>query len=208
MKLVDLTITDFMQTLGSDAPAPGGGSASALAGATGVSLLKMVTELTIGKNKYAEFESEMIEVRDKAQVLQHQLLVAIDEDTESFNEVSAVFAMPKETDEDKLKRSQAMQKALRNATITPFNVMTLLSDVLTLTSRAVGKSNTNASSDLGVAAVQVKAALQGAWLNVLINLGGIKDEQFVAEYKEKGKVLLIKGCQLADTIFEEIEKSL
>lgn len=208
MKLVDLTITDFMQTLGSDAPAPGGGSASALAGATGVSLLKMVTELTIGKKKYAEFESEMIEVRDKAQVLQHQLLVAIDEDTESFNEVSAVFAMPKETDEDKAKRSQAMQKALKNATITPFNVMTVLSDVLTLTSRAVGKSNTNASSDLGVAAVQVKAALQGAWLNVLINLGGIKDEQFVAEYKEKGHILLTKGCQLADTIFEEIEKSL
>lgn len=208
MKLVDLTITDFMQTLGSDAPAPGGGSASALAGATGVSLLKMVTELTIGKKKYAEFESEMIEVRDKAQVLQHQLLVAIDEDTESFNEVSAVFAMPKETDEDKVKRSQAMQKALKNATITPFNVMTVLSDVLTLTSRAVGKSNTNASSDLGVAAVQVKAALQGAWLNVLINLGGIKDEQFVAEYKEKGHILLTKGCQLADTIFEEIEKSL
>lgn len=208
MKLVDLTITDFMQTLGSDAPAPGGGSASALAGATGVSLLKMVTELTIGKKKYAEFESEMIEVRDKAQALQHQLLVAIDEDTESFNEVSAVFAMPKETDEDKAKRSQAMQKALKNATITPFNVMTVLSDVLTLTSCAVGKSNTNASSDLGVAAVQVKAALQGAWLNVLINLGGIKDEQFVAEYKEKGHILLTKGCQLADTIFEEIEKSL
>lgn len=208
MKLVDLTITDFMQTLGSDAPAPGGGSASALAGATGVSLLKMVTELTIGKKKYAEFESEMIEIRDKAQVLQHQLLVAIDEDTESFNEVSAVFAMPKETDEDKAKRSQAMQKALKNATITPFNVMSLLSDVLTLTSRAVGKSNTNASSDLGVAAVQVKAALQGAWLNVLINLGGIKDEVFVATYKEKGQELLIKGCQLADTIFEEIEKSL
>lgn len=208
MKLVDLTIADFMQTLGSDAPAPGGGSASALAGATGVSLLTMVAELTIGKKKYAEFESEMIEVRDKAQALQHQLLVAIDEDTESFNEVSAVFAMPKETDEDKVKRSQAMQKALKNATITPFNVMELLCDVLTLTSRAVGKSNTNASSDLGVAAVQAKAALQGAWLNVLINLGGIKDEQFVAEYKEKGQTLLTNGCQLADTIFEEIEKTL
>lgn len=208
MKLVDLTITDFMHTLGSDAPAPGGGSASALAGATGVSLLKMVTELTIGKKKYAEFENDMIDVRTKAGDLQHKLLVAIDEDTESFNEVSAVFAMPKETDEDKANRSQAMQKALKNATITPFKVMQLLSEVLVLTKAAVGKSNTNASSDLGVAAVQVKAALQGAWLNVLINLGGIKDEAFVVEYKNEGRTLLQKGCQLADAIFDEIEQSL
>lgn len=208
MALVDLTVTQFMHTLGSDAPAPGGGSASALGGAMGISLLKMVTELTIGKKKYSEFEEEMISLREKATTLQHKLLEAIDKDTESFNGVSAVFAMPKETDEEKAARSKALQSALKNATIVPFEVMVLLEDVLKVTSQAVGKSNTNAASDLGVAAVQAKAALQGAWLNVLINLSGIKDEEFVANYKEKGQKILTSSSELADKIFEEIEQSL
>ncbi|MBS4761292.1 cyclodeaminase/cyclohydrolase family protein [Carnobacteriaceae bacterium zg-ZUI252] len=207
MSLVELTITQFMKTLGSDAPAPGGGSASALSGVTGVSLLKMVCELTVGRKKYAEYEEEIQAVKEKAAVLQDKLLLAIDEDTESFNEVSAVFSMPKETDEDKKARAQAMQAALKSATKTPYKVMELLLDVLTLTNSAVGKSNTNASSDLGVAALQAKAALQGAWLNVLTNLSGIKDETFVNEYKTKGLDLYNKGCLLADDIFETIQKT-
>lgn len=208
MSLVSLTVNQFMHTLGSDAPAPGGGSASALGGAMGVSLLKMVTELTIGKKKYAEYEEEMVAIKEKATTLQQQLLEAIDKDTESFNGVSAVFAMPKDTDEQKQERSKALQLALKNATIVPFEVMALLNDVLVITHQAVGKSNSNAASDLGVAAVQAKAALQGAWLNVLINLSGIKDEEFVTTYKVNGEKLLKTGSQLADTIFESIEQSL
>lgn len=208
MVLVDLTITQFMETLGSDAPAPGGGSASALGGAMGVSLLKMVTELTIGKKKYADVEDDMKVIRTEAAKLQSQLLRAIDKDTEAFDGVSAVFAMPKETDEQKATRSKALQEALKAATIVPFEVMSLLNDVITITEKAVGRSNTNAASDLGVAAVQAKAALQGAWLNVLINLSGIKDETFVTEYKEKGKVLLEEGSRKADAIFAAIENTL
>lgn len=208
MKLADLTVTAFMKTLGSDAPAPGGGSASALSGAMGISLLKMVTELTIGKKKYAEFEAEVSVIKEKATRLQEQLLEAIDKDTEAFNGVSAVFAMPKETDEEKVARSAALQEALKQATIVPFEVMELLNDVLHVTQQAVGKSNTNAASDLGVAAVQAKAALQGAWLNVLINLAGIKDEAFVQTYKTKGQALLQSGGEMADDIYTTIEKTL
>lgn len=207
-QLVDLTVKQFMETLGSDAPAPGGGSASALGGAMGISLVKMVTELTIGKKKYAEYEEEMVAIRKEAARLQEALLIAIDKDTESFNGVSAVFAMPKETDEEKAKRSQALQEALKDATIVPFDVMVLLVDALRLTSRAIGKSNTNAASDLGVGAVQAKAALQGAWLNVLINISGIKDETFTTEYRQKGEELLNVGSRLADDIYKEIEASL
>lgn len=110
MKLVDLSITEFAKVLGSDAPAPGGGSAAALSAANGISLTKMVCELTIGKKKYAEFEDHIKGVHEKSAQLQDQLLEAIDKDTEAFNVVSAVFDLPKETEEEKAARREAMQK--------------------------------------------------------------------------------------------------
>lgn len=206
MKLVDLTVKDFVEVLGSDAPAPGGGSAAALAASMGISLTKMVCELTIGKKKYAEHEDEMKLVYDEAKALQNHLLEAIDKDTEAFNVVSAVFDMPKETDDDKAARRVAMQSALEGAAESPFHMMKLMVNALEVTKRAVGKSNTNAASDLGVAALNLKAGLQGAWLNVLINLSSIKNEEFVASHKEEGEKLLAKGSLLADEIYMQILK--
>ncbi|MBO0477464.1 cyclodeaminase/cyclohydrolase family protein [Vagococcus sp. DIV0080] len=206
MKLVELTVKGFVDVLGSDAPAPGGGSAAALAAAMGISLTKMVCELTIGKKKYAEFEEDMKLVFDESKALQKHLLDAIDEDTEAFNAVSAVFDMPKETDNEKAARRAAMQTALQGAAESPFHMMKLMVNALEITKRAIGKSNTNAASDLGVAALNLKAGLQGAWLNVLINLSSIKDAEFVAQHREEGETLLAKGCALADEIYEEILK--
>ena len=207
-KLVDLKVNEFIEVLGSDAPAPGGGSAAALSGSIGISLTKMVAELTIGKKKYAEFEELNKEILAESIQLQKELLDAIDKDTEAFNVVSAVFDMPKETDEDKAKRRQAMQEALKGATATPFEAMEIIVKAIRVTHKAVGKSNTNAASDLGVAATSLKTALQGSWLNVLINLAGVKDEAFVAEYKEAGEKLLAEGSKLADEVYNEIEASL
>ncbi len=206
MKLVDLTVTDFIETLGSDAPAPGGGSAAALSAAMGISLTKMVCELTIGKKKYAEFEDEIKLVFDETKALQTHLVKAIDEDTEAFNVVSAVFSMPKETDEDKAARRKAMQSALEGAAESPFRMMKLMVNALEVTQKAIGKSNTNAASDLGVAALNLKAGLQGAWLNVLINLSGIKNEEFVAQHRGEGEKLLAMGTALADEIYVETLK--
>ena len=206
MKLVDLSLTEFAQVLGSDAPAPGGGSAAALSAANGISLTKMVCELTLGKKKYAEFEAEIAQVHAESARLQESLLAAIDKDTEAFNLVSAVFDMPKETEEDKAARREAMQQALKEATQSPYGMMEDILTALQTTQKAVGKSNTNAASDLGVAALNLKAGLQGAWLNVLINLSGVKDEAFVADYRSKGEDLLQKGCVLADEIYQEILK--
>lgn len=206
MKLVELKVNEFVDVLGSDAPAPGGGSAAALSAAMGISLTKMVCELTIGKKKYAEFEAEIKQVYEDSVKLQSSLLKAIDEDTEAFNVVSAVFSMPKETDEEKAARREAMQSALQGAAKSPYHMMELMVEALHVTSRAVGKSNTNAASDLGVAALNLKAGLQGAWLNVLINLSGIKEEAFVSEYRQNGEKLLDEGCQLADEIYSEILK--
>ncbi|MGY4105169.1 cyclodeaminase/cyclohydrolase family protein [Ignavigranum ruoffiae] len=204
MGLVDLKVSEFVEVLGSDEPAPGGGSASALAGSMGIALTKMVTELTLGKKKYADFQDEIQKIHDQSVELQDKLVKAIDKDTEAFNEVAAVFEMPKETDEDKAKRREAMQKALKVAATTPLEVMELMVESLRVTSAAVGKSNTNAASDLGVAALNLKSGLQGAWLNVLINISGIKDQEFVNDFKAKGETILNEGTRLADTIYTQI----
>lgn len=208
MKLVEMQINDIIAVLGSDTPAPGGGSASALAAAQGIALTKMVTELTIGKKKYAEFEDEIELLQKKAKSLQEGLLRAIDEDTEAFNQVSAVFGLPKTTEEEKKARREAMQSALKGAAVTPFSMMEKIVDALKVTQAAVGKSNTNAASDLGVAALNLKAALQGAWLNVLINLASIKDEMFVRQYRKAGESLVEEGSKIADATYQQILESL
>lgn len=204
MTLIEMKVREFVDVLGSDAPAPGGGSAAGLAGSIGISLTKMVAELTVGKKKYQDHESLARSVKVQAQTLQAQLLQAIDEDTAAFNQVSAVFPLPKNTEEEKKARKKAMQDALQGASQAPFHIMELSLESLKLTQSLMGKSNTSATSDLGVAALNLKAALQGAWLNVLINLTSIEDEAFVTKYQENGQALLDEGCQLADQIYQEI----
>ena len=167
-----------------------------------------MTELTIGKKKYAEFEDEIELLQKKAKSLQEGLLRAIDEDTEAFNQVSAVFGLPKTTEEEKKARREAMQSALKGAAVTPFSMMEKIVDALKVTQAAVGKSNTNAASDLGVAALNLKAALQGAWLNVLINLASIKDEMFVRQYRKAGESLVEEGSKIADATYQQILESL
>ena len=208
MNLTGLKVDAFIEKLGSDAPAPGGGSASALAGAVGISLTRMVGALTLGKEKYREHDQLMVEIMQKSEKLQEELLFSIDRDTEAFNGVTAVFSMPKETDQEKELRKVAMQLALQEATVVPFRMMGFALEALELTKKAVGKSNTNAASDLGVASLTLKAAVQGAWLNVLINLGGIKDKGFVQTHKTNGEAILKKALPMADEIYQEILGSL
>lgn len=208
MKLVDLTVKGFADVLASNEPAPGGGSTAALEGALGACLAAMVCQLTLGKKKYEEHEALVKGALDRASSLKEDFLRVIDEDTESFNAVSAVFTMPKDTDEEKAARSAAMQSALQGSTKPPLKMMELSAQTLEMVSEIVGKSNASAASDLGVAALSLKAAIQGAWLNVLINLGGIKDEGFVSEYKSKGEALLSKALPLADEIYNTVLASL
>ncbi len=208
MKLVEMQVSQFVDVLASDAPAPGGGSAAALDGALGIALTNMVAELTIGKTKYQEFEPLAIEIKAKATALKNDFIIAIDKDTEAFNNISAVFGMPKDTDQQKAERKAAMQAALKICTESPYQIMELCLSALQLTKEAIGKTNTSASSDLGVAALNLKAAVQGAWLNVLINIGGINDQEFVKKYQDLGQKTLAEATATADYIYEEILKSL
>jgi formiminotetrahydrofolate cyclodeaminase len=208
MKLIDHTVNDFIELLASDAPAPGGGSASALMGAVGASLAAMVASLTLGKEKYREFEAQTQLIQTAGARLQRRFLELIDLDTKAFNEVSAAYKLPKAGEDEKSARRDAIELSLKNATKTPFAMMETAAECLQLVGGAVGKTNASAASDLGVAAYSLRAAVHGAWLNVLINVGGIKDAAFVAKYKTDGQKLLADSDLYVDTISRQIIDSL
>ena len=208
MKLAELKTAEFVDLLASDAPAPGGGSAAALEGALGAALTAMVCGLTVGKKKYAEFEELAQSAQTKALDLKARFVDVMDRDTEAFNVVSAAFGMPKATDEEKAARSAAIQKGLEGCTKTPFEMMELAEETLELTASILGKSNDSAASDLGVSALSLRAAVQGAWLNVLINIGSLKNKELAADYQAKGEALLAKALPLADQIYDTVVKSM
>ena len=203
-KLAELQTAEFVDLLASDAPAPGGGSAAALEGALGAAHTAMVCGLTVGKKKYAEYQELAAEAQKKAESLKARFVDVMDRDTEAFNVVSAAFGMPKATDEEKAARSAAIQKGLEGCTATPFEMMELAVETLELTDSILGKSNDSAASDLGVSALSLRAAIQGAWLNVLINIGSLKNKELAEDYRKKGEEMLAKALPLADKIYETV----
>lgn len=207
MKLVDMTVKDYLDLLKSDAPAPGGGSVSALSAAQGVGLVAMVADLTIGREKYAEYQDVCQSAKAGALKLYAEFVEGIDKDTEAFNKVSAAYKLPKDTDEQKAARSAAIREANVGATEVPFETVKLCLEGLKVTETMVGRSNPNAASDLGVAALNLLAGIRGAWLNVKINLPGIKDEALKAKF-ESGAAMVDEAYTLANRIYEEVLASL
>ena len=206
--LNEKTITEFTRLLASGAPAPGGGSAAALMGAIGVSLTAMVAALTISNSKYAVHHAQMELLMQEAENLRIELLELMDSDTGAFNQVTAAFALPKDSEQEKLARKDAIQAALRACTETPYQIMDASLQALRLTESALEGYNTNAASDLGVAALGLGAAMRGAWLNILINVGSITDADFAARYREKGETLLADALPLSERIYQTITESL
>ena len=207
MKLVDMTVKEYLEVLKSDAPAPGGGSVSALSAAQGAALVSMVCELTIPKEKFAEYKELCEEVKADILKVYDALVIGIDKDTEAFNQVSAAFKLPKATDEEKAARSKAIQAATVVATKVPYETMELCMKGLEITAKIVGKSNPNAASDLGVATLNLLAGIKGAYLNVMINLPGIKDEAAKADF-EGAAEMVAKAEELAAKIYAEVLESL
>lgn len=183
MLLTDMSVKQFVEKLASDAPAPGGGSAAALSGALGAGLVSMVCRLTVGKEKYAEFEGLAQTTLKKSDALMHSLLEGIQKDTNAFDGVMEAFGMPKATEEQKAARSAAIQAAYRVAIASPEATAKDCLEVIRLAFALLNKSNANAASDLSVGAMQAYAGLKGALDNVQINLPAMKDTAYVAEKK-------------------------
>lgn len=202
--LVDLSVEDFCKVLGSDAPAPGGGSVAAMSGALAASLVSMVCRLSLGRKDYEEHNNVLTEVLEKSEALSKSLLRRIDLDTEAFNAVMAAFKLPKATDEDKKARTSEIHKSYKNAAQSPLQIAIECRDVLALAGQIVGKSNANALSDLGVASQQALSGLEGAIMNVKINLPSIKDEGFKSNTLSLTAALSEEGRKLQHDISNHV----
>lgn len=200
MKLIEMTLSDYLDVLGSDAPAPGGGSAAALCGAQGAGLIAMVAGLTIGKKKYAEVQENCQAVLEEETQLMKKLKGQIDKDTEAFNLVSAAFKMPRETEEQKAERSAAIQAGTLVSTEVPFETMGLALDALRCAEKLLAGFNSGAASDLGVGAWNLRSCVQGAWYNVLINIGSLKDTEKAEDFRIRGEKLLAEAEALAEKL--------
>lgn len=206
--LVKLSIQDFSKVLASNSPAPGGGSVAALSGALGADLVSMVCNLSLGKADYESFSGEITEALAQAQNLSKSLLESVDRDTEAFNEVMAAFKMPKDTDEQKNARKEAIQRGYKKAIQSPLGIARGCLQVLRLAKGLLGKSNSNALSDLGVASQQAYAGLEGAIMNVKINIPSIKDGDFVAEANSEISTLLKEGGSISKTVHKFVSEKI
>lgn len=208
MKLVNLKVSEYLEVLRSDAPAPGGGSVSALAGAQAMALVAMVCGLTIGNAKYQASEEVCKKAKTEAEALFEKFSVAFDKDTEAFHLVSDAYKMPKGTAEEKAARSAAIAAGTLAATKVPFGVMEMCCEGIQLIQKIAGKTNTNAASDLGVAIENLATGMKGAWLNVKINLPGIKDKAYAEKVLNEGQEMCTKCEALAAELFAQTEESL
>jgi formiminotetrahydrofolate cyclodeaminase len=208
MMLTELRIDEFLRELASSSPAPGGGSVAALSGSLGAALVAMVCRLTVDKPKYADVSEELRGILSEAEQLRQRLEDLVERDTEAFNGVMAAFRLPKETEGQRRERSSAIQEATRRATDVPLEVLSVSARVLELSQVVAAKGNVNSVSDAGVAAEMARAGARGAALNVQINLGGLKDESFVADTREKMFVTSNRIVTLYNSVMKMVDNKL
>ena len=185
MKLVEQRVIDFVAATASKAPTPGGGAIAALTAATGAALAEMVANLTFGKKGYAAVQTEMEELQAKAEAIRKRMLELSQADADVFNIFMNALGLPKNTDEEKAARTAAIQQAYKDAAMVPFEIGELANQIFDLAELASRKGNQNLITDGIIAAINARAAVKSAFLNVRINLSGIKDESFVAELTSK-----------------------
>ena len=194
--LVKMNVREFCNETLSDSPAPGGGSVAALMGALGASLGGMVANLSAGKRGWDDQLEYFSDWAVKAQQLKDELLSLVDEDTAAFNKVMDSFALPKESAEEKTARSAAIEAATKDATEVPLKVMETASRSYALLAEMAEKGNPASISDVGVGALATRACIEGAALNVRINLAQLKDEKVKSDLLDKmGKIFLNSSDQ-------------
>jgi formiminotetrahydrofolate cyclodeaminase len=190
MKTGEMTIADFLDVLAAKQSTPGGGGAAALTGSQAAALLCMVANFTLGAKKYADVQEAMKGYLAQAEALRQRLLALADEDVAAFQGVTACYAMPKESDEEKAARSEALQAALKEAARVPFVTAESALAVMQLAEPVATMGNSNVVSDAAVALYLAEAALHAAIVNVNINLKFIKDGMFVDSYTTARNELL------------------
>jgi len=181
--LTDKTVLDFLDMVASKSPAPGGGSTAALAGSLAASLTSMVCHLTIGKKGYLDIEEQIKKTLQESEQIRKQLTRLIDEDTKAFDSVIAAFQMPKSSEAEQQKRQQAIQEGYKKAAAVPLSTARYCDQLWEYILFIAQRGNKNSISDAGVASLLAHAGVQGALLNVKINLAAIKDQDYCIQMK-------------------------
>ena len=205
-EIKDNSLQNYLDTLASKSATPGGGSAAALMGAQAAALTSMVCNLTIGKPKYAEIETEMQVLLEKSEALREELTSMIKADVDVFNRLMTTYGLPKETDDEKLARSTAIQTVLKDATDVPLACAKACAEVITLSRIAAEKGSSAVISDAGVAVMSGYAALKSAALNVYINAASLKDREF-ADAKLAELNAILNGAEIASQEIYDLVKS-
>jgi len=195
----------YLDDLAAKLPSPGGGSVVALAGALGVGLLSMVSNFTLGKEKYRESEEEIKKILKRSENLRERLTKMVDEDIGAYGSVSRAYELPRTSDREREVRSMSIQKACKDALVVPLEVARYCVEALDLARRLVEIGNVRLVSDVGVAAGLLEAALKGAELNVKINLKVIEDRRFVEEKKKVIASLVSNRIKIRDEILKKTE---
>ncbi len=210
--LLEKSVKDFIGSVASNEPAPGGGSVAALSSSLGSALTAMVGNLTIGRKSYEKLNAEQQQALDanfeKVQGLIERLNQLTEEDTTAFNGVMKAFKMPKETDEDKKARKAAIEEATKEALEVPLTVGKESLEVLKLQQVFADYGNPNAITDVGVGALLAYAGLEGALFNVLINLQGLSDEDYIADVKKQCEELTKEGNRLKEATLKTVYEKL
>lgn len=202
------SVDDFVLDLSSKDPVPGGGGASAVAGAIGAALGEMVASLTMGKEKYKNVETEITTLKTRAYNIHKELLALAEADAEVFSKLSGVYKMPSETDEEKATKLRMMEAALKDATDVPLKIMRKSCEAIVLMEDFARKGNQMAVSDAGCGVIICKSALQSAWLNVCINTKSMCDRDYAKKINDEGMELLRNHLLLADKIYAYVEGKL
>ena len=194
MSMLDKTCKDFVEVLASSAPVPGGGGAAAFGGSIGMALANMVGSLTVGKKKYADVEPEVKELLAKGYKVIADLQALVDKDAEVFEPLSQAYGIPK----DDPTRAEIMEKCAKEACSVPMEILRTAYEGINITSRVAQIGSLLVISDAGCGVVFLKAALESAMLNVVINLGIIQDQDYVNKTREEMNRLLAEGRKTAD----------
>lgn len=202
--MAEQNMQEFIKVLSSKAAVPGGGGACAYVAAAGMALGAMVANLTTGKKKYAQYQEEIEELLSKTEQLSKELMTYMDKDAESFEPLSKAYGLPKDTKEQQKYKDAVMEKALKEASLTPVALMEKILDALKILERLSVVGSRLAISDVGAGVQLCKAALNGASLNVFINTKLMKDTETAEELNTRTDALLIEGNELADRIYEEV----
>lgn len=202
------TCREFANQLASASPTPGGGGASALVGAYGVALGAMVANLTLGKKKYENVQDDIKDILERTARLRNDFLLLVEKDAEVFEPLSKAYGLPRNTEEEKQKRDEVMESALKLACSVPIEIMEKALEAIDVHEELAEKGTRIAISDVGVGVRLCKAALMGASLNVFINTKLMKDREYASQINDKTDGMLRLGMEKADSIYKRVEDSL